>query len=459
MPESFGEEKYGQMKKTATTLNLTEGSVKRMLIQYAVPLVIISLMQSLYSMADMMISGYFIGARGISGINNSSQVMELLTKIIIGLSQGGNILIGQFFGAKEDEKRKETTNTLFYSFVVMSLILLAIIFLFAGDILKALGAPAYEEAFAYLRICSIGIFFIAGYNALAAAVRGVGDSKRPMKIIMISTCTNILLDLLFVGGFHMGTKGAALATVISQGISFMLILIHVLKNKDIFGVRLLKPEFYSKRFGRIITLGIPCAVQMSLAAISWLTVTKFVNGYGVAASAGAGVSAKIKDFCQLFISAVSSASSTMVAQTLGAEKYDRAKEVLYTAMKLTCTVALILILAVEAGAPLLAGLFTGDAGAVKVAAQNLRIEIIGQMFYAVFMIYHGFAIGAGHTWFVLLSSFVNCILVRVVLVVILESILGLPGIFLACMIAPSASVPLGMIYVKTNVWKKRMIYE
>ena len=257
----------------------------------------------------------------------------------------------------------------------------------------------------------------------------------------------------------MGTKGAAAATVISQGVSFMLISIHVLNNPDIFGVQLFRPRFYKERFGKMIALGIPCAVQMSLAAISWLTVTRFVNSYGVAASAGAGVSARIKDFCQLFISAVSSAASTMVAQTLGAGKYDRAKEVLYTAMKLTCAVAITLILVVELLAPILVGIFTPDAAASGIAILNLRIEIIGQIFYAVFMIYHGFAIGAGHTWFVLFSSFVNCILVRVVLVVILEGILGLPGIFLACMIAPAASVPLGMIYVKTNVWRKKLIGE
>ena len=416
-------------------------------------------MQSLYSMADLMISGHFIGARGISGINNSSLVMELLTKIIIGLSQGGNILIGQFFGAGEEEKRKETTNTLFYSFAVMSVVLVGVVSLSAGVILRALGAPAYQEALAYLRICSLGIFFIAGYNALVAAVRGVGDSKRPMKIILIATGANIILDLLFVGGIHMGTKGAALATVISQGISFGLLLAHVLRNPDIFGIRLSMPEFHAKRFCRIVALGIPCAVQMSLAAVSWLTVTKFVNGYGVTASAGAGVSAKIKDLCQLFISAVSSAASTMVAQTLGAGKLERAKEVLYTAMKLTCVAAFALILVVEAGAPAFAGFFTGDLEAVKVAALNLRIEIIGQIFYAVFMIYHGFAIGAGHTWFVLLSSFVNCILVRAVLVVILERILGLSGIFLACMVAPGASVPLGMVYVRSGVWKKELAYE
>lgn len=447
------------MRKAEKTLDLTEGSVWKRLLQYALPFVAISLMQSLYSMADLVISGHFIGARGISGINNSSQVMELLTKIIIGLSQGGNILIGQFFGAGEEEKRKETTNTLFYSFAVMSVVLVGAVSLSAGVILRALGAPAYQEALAYLRICSLGIFFIAGYNALVAAVRGVGDSKRPMKIILIATGANIVLDLLFVGGIHMGTKGAALATVISQGISFSLLLVHVLRNPDIFGIRLSMPEFHAKRFCRIVALGIPCAVQMSLAAVSWLTVTKFVNGYGVTASAGAGVSAKIKDLCQLLISAVSSAASTMVAQTLGAGKLERAKEVLYTAMKLTCVTAFALILVVEAGAPTFAGFFTGDLEAVKVAALNLRIEIIGQIFYAVFMIYHGFAIGAGHTWFVLLSSFVNCILVRAVLVVILERILGLPGIFLACMVAPGASVPLGMIYVRSGVWKKELVYE
>lgn len=447
------------MRKAEKTLDLTEGSVWKRLLQYALPFVAISLMQSLYSMADLMISGHFIGARGISGINNSSLVMELLTKIIIGLSQGGNILIGQFFGAGEEEKRKETTNTLFYSFAVMSVVLVGVVSLSAGVILRALGAPAYQEALAYLRICSLGIFFIAGYNALVAAVRGVGDSKRPMKIILIATGANIILDLLFVGGIHMGTKGAALATVISQGISFGLLLAHVLRNPDIFGIRLSMPEFHAKRFCRIVALGISCAVQMSLAAVSWLTVTKFVNGYGVTASAGAGVSAKIKDLCQLFISAVSSAASTMVAQTLGAGKLERAKEVLYTAMKLTCVAAFALILVVEAGAPAFAGFFTGDLEAVKVAALNLRIEIIGQIFYAVFMIYHGFAIGAGHTWFVLLSSFVNCILVRAVLVVILERILGLSGIFLACMVAPGASVPLGMVYVRSGVWKKELAYE
>ncbi len=442
--------------KTDSTLDLTEGNVMQKLIQYAVPLVIMSLMQSLYSMADLVISGHFIGSRGISGINNSSQVMLLITQIIIGLSQGGNILIGQFFGARQEGKRKETTNTLFFSFIALSFVSVIILYAVSGEILRMLGAPAYSEALSYLRISSIGIVFIFGYNALVAAVRGVGDSKRPMRVIIIATLVNIVLDLLFVGMFHMGTAGAALATVIAQGISFLLILIHVLKTPDVFGIRLLSPNIYGKSFRAILKLGIPCAVQMSLAGLSWLTVTRFINAYGVAASAGGGVSAKIKEFCQLFIVAVTNASSTMIAQTLGAGKYDRAKEILYTAMKITSVVAFALIIIVEITAPLLVGIFTRDPDVVKVAVQNLRIEIIGQIFYAIFMMYHAFALGAGHTWYVLLSSFVNCILVRVVLVIILDRILGLTGVFLACMIAPSSSVPIGMVYVRSNIWKRRI---
>lgn len=446
------------MEHNHMTEDLTEGNVRQKLIHYALPLVAMNLMQSLYSMVDLLISGHFIGGRGISGINNSSQIMLLITQIIIGLSQGGNILIGQFFGAKHQDRLRETINTLFFSFMVLSFAVAFGLFTMSGSLLRLLGAPAYREALAYLRICSVGILFIAGYNALVAAVRGVGDSRRPMKIIMISTITNIFLDILFVGVFHFGTGGAAAATVISQGTSFFLILLHVLKNPEIFGISLLHPQFYIRRFRVILRLGIPCAVQQSIAGLSWLTVTKFINVYGVAASAGAGVSAKIKDFCQLFISAVASATSTMVAQTLGAGKYDRAKEVLLNALKITVMVAVVIIITVECAAPYLAAIFTSEADVARVAVLNLRIEIIGQIFYALFLVYHSFAVGAGHTWFVMGSSFVNCILVRVILVVLLEGWIGLPGIFLACMIAPASSVPLGMIYVRLGRWRKQVEY-
>lgn len=444
--------------QNSKTLDLSEGNVKQRILQYAVPFVIMSLMQSLYSVADLLIAGHFIGSRGISGITNSSQIMVFLTQVIIGLSQGGNILIGQFFGAREEEKRKETTNTLFFSFLILAVFVTIVVFLLSGEMLRLLGAPAFLEARDYLRISSIGIVFIFGYNALVAAVRGVGDSKRPMKIIMITALVNIVLDIVFVGIMKMGTSGAAGATVIAQGISFLLMLVYVIRQKEIYGIWLKRPRIYVERFLIILRLGIPCAIQMSLAGLSWLTVTKFINGYGITASAGSGVSARIKEFCQLFIISISSASATIIAQTLGAKKYERAKEVLYTSMKITLVVSSVLIVIVEVMAPILVGVFAKEPEVIQVAVKNLRIEIIGQLFYAIFMMYHALAIGAGHTWFVLLSSFVNCILVRVVLVMVFERIVGLNGVFWACMIAPASSVPIGVLYLRSNIWKKKLQY-
>ena len=206
----------------------------------------------------------------------------------------------------------------------------------------------------------------------------------------------------------------------------------------------------------IFELGIPSSLQHTIGGISWLVVTFLINSYGVDVSAGNGVSVKIKDFCQLFISAMSSGAATMIAQTLGAKMYDRAKEVMYTAMKITMLMAVTMIIIVELLAPQLAAIFTGDPAVQAAAVMNLRIEILGQIFYAVFFVYHSLAIGAGHTLFAMSSSFVNCILFRVVLAVTFNHFFGLTGIYWACMVAPSVSVPLGWLYTRSNVWRRSL---
>ena len=188
-------------------------------------------------------------------------------------------------------------------------------------------------------------------------------------------------------------------------------------------------------------------------------MTFLINQYGVDVSAGNGVSIKIKDFCQLFTSAMATSASAMIAQTLGAGLYDRAKNVTDTAMKITVAMSLAIIALVELLAPQLAGLFTSDENVRLAAVQNLRIEIVGQVFYAVFMVYHALAIGAGHTAFAMASSFVNCIVFRVVLAAAFNHFWGLTGIYLACMIAPASSVPLGYFYTRSNVWRRSLVQE
>lgn len=445
------------MKTTSALQNdLTQGSVLRQLVKYAIPMVTSSLLQALYSMADMIIAGHYVGSAGISAINNASQMMGLITNFAIGLTVGGNILIGQYFGSGERVRRAHATGTLITLSMLLAVLGAIGVYLGAPAMLTALGAPSLVEATSYLRICALGMPFIFGYNALSAVLRAVGNSKQPLYFVAVSTCLNVVLDLILVGGVRMGTGGAALATVISQGVSFALALFFLLRSREVFGLSWDSLRLRWRELRMILRLGIPSSLQMIIGSISWLTVTFLINGYGVDVSAGNGVSIKIKDFCGLFISAMANGAATMIAQNLGARLFDRAKRVMYTAMGITLVMAVFIIAVVELFAPHLARLFTDEPAVIDAAVRNLRIEIISEVFYAMFLVYHALAIGAGHAIFAMSSSFVNCILVRVILAFLFNRWWGITGVYLACMIAPSSSVPLGMWYTRSGLWRRSL---
>ena len=437
--------------------DLTQGDVLSQLIWYALPLIGTSLLQSVYSIVDIYFAGHTLGSVGISAINNSSQVINLLTKIAIGLSLGGNVLIGQYFGSRNESGKKKAIVTLFAVSMVFGILSAALFFFGAQWMLKLLLAPSLYEAVLYLKICAPGLIFICGYNGLSAIMRAVGDSQTPFRIVFVSTVLNIVLDYVFMYLFSFGVAGAALATVVSQGVCFFIAFIQVSSNEQIYGMSIKRIQIYLHEMVHIFRLSIPMVLQMTIAALSWLVVTYYINQYGVSVSAGNGISIKIKDSCQLIISALTSGAATMIAQNLGAKLFDRAKEILYTTLKLAVGISTILIILVEIFAPQFVMCFNTEPDVVYSAVKNLRIEILAQVFYAGFMTYHAMATGAGHTLFVMVSSFVNCILFRVILVILLNPIFGIDGVYWACMIAPSISIPLGMWYMKSNRWKRSIV--
>ena len=396
--------------------DLTQGSVTKQLVRYALPLVTTSLLQSLYSIADYIVAGYFISSAGQSAINNASLIMNLMTQIAIGLTLGGNILIGQYFGSHEDEPRKQSAGSLATMSLIVGVVCAALLTGLARPLLILLKAPALAEATAYMRICAVGLLPIFGYNALSALLRAVGNSKMPLYFIIASTAANVVLDLLFVAVFHMGVAGAALATLISQFVSFGAALVFCLKHRAHLGLtaQYLRPR--AERVRAITRLGLPTAFQWAIASVSWL----------------------------------------VVAQNLGAGLYDRAKTVMKTCMKITLAMAAILILISEVLAPVLVSFFTPDPEVQRWAAINLRIEIIGQLFYAGFFTYNTLATGCGDTMFVMWNSFVNCIIFRLVLAILFNRLWGIHGVFIACAIAPASSVPIGWFYCRRGYWKKSL---
>lgn len=433
--------------------DLTQGSVSRKLIRYAAPLVASSLLQAIYSITDIIIAGHFIGDNGISAINTSSVIMNMLTQLAIGITVGGNILVSQYFGqGAHEDRRKAAGNTVTVG-LVAGILFTILLLTFCQPILVLLKAPAMEDSVAYLGICTVGLFFIFGYNALSAVLRGVGNSRIPLYCIILSVSLNVVLDILFVAVWDMGVAGAALATVTGQAVSFITALLFCLVHRADLGLlpRWLAPD--RQVVSRTLKLGLPVALQWTIASVSWLVVLTLINKYDVDISAANGVSNKIRDFCQLFVSALTTGAGTMCAQCLGAGLYDRAEQVMKTCMKLSLGMATLIVVLAELLAPWLVMIFTPDPDVQAWAVINLRIEIICQIFYAGMFSYNTLATGSGHTVFIMWNSFLNCIVVRLVLALVLEHFMGIYGVYLACGIAVSSSVPVGWWFYRSNRWK------
>ena len=421
----------------AVEQDLTQGSVTRKLVRYALPLVASSLLQAIYSITDII---------------NASIIMNMLTQLAIGLTVGGNVLVGQYFGSGDHENRRKAAGNMLTVGLIAGLLFAVGILLLGRPLLILLQSPTLEEATAYLSICGVGLLFIFVYNSLSAILRGVGNSRIPLYCIIASVSLNVVLDILFVAGFHMGVAGAALATVIGQAISCLTALVFSLRHRADLGLlpRYLRPE--AEMVKRTLKLGFPVALQWTIASISWLVVLTLINKYGVTVSAGNGVSNKIRDFCQLFLSALTTGAGTMCAQCLGAGLYDRAEQVMKTCMKLALAMAAVIIVVAEVFAPQFAMIFTPDPEVQHWAVVNLRIEIVCQLFYAGMFTYNTLATGSGHTVFIMWNSFLNCIVVRLILAVVLEHFLGIYGVYIACGVAVASSVPVGWWFYRSKRW-------
>ncbi|MDF2943379.1 MAG: ypnP2 [Herbinix sp.] len=308
--------------------NLAKGNVVKQLILFALPFIISNLIQTLYSVADMIIVGQFNGTVSMSGVNIGGQVTMLMTNLAVGLTAGATVLIAQSVGAEKTKKLQDIIGTLLTSLLIAAVIMTVLMLTLHVPILKLIRTPeeSFKEASDYLIVTALGTIFIFGYNALSAVMRGMGDSKSPLYFITIACFTNIVLDLLFVGVFHQGATGAGIATVISQGFSMVLCIIYLVKRRFVFDFRLKSFAIDKVQLKAILKLGVPISVQNLISNLSFLFMTTLVNTLGVTASAAVGAVGKYNGFAILPAIAMNAAISTMCAQNLGAGREDRAKK-------------------------------------------------------------------------------------------------------------------------------------
>nr|WP_325239981.1 MATE family efflux transporter [uncultured Oscillibacter sp.] len=400
------------MKRTESFI---EGPILGPLLRFTFPILLALLLQAMYGAVDLMVVGRFGQPADVSAVSTGSQVMHTVTALITGLSMGATVLLGQKLGEGKSEEGGKVLGSAIALFAAVALALTGAMLGAASPMARLMQAPAeaFDQTVVYVRICSGGAAFIVAYNVLGAVFRGLGDSRTPLLTVTIACVANIAGDLLLVGPCGLGVAGAALATVLAQGISVALSLMLIRRRGLPFAFSPRDIRFEPRHTRRILRLGAPVALQDVLVSVSFLAIAAIVNSLGVIASAGVGVAEKLCGFIMLVPSSFGQSLSAFVAQNIGAEKRDRAKRAMLYGMgaSLCCGIVLAWLSFFHGG--LLAGLFARDGEVIGAAADYLRAYAIDTLLTSILFCFMGYFNGRGNTAFLMVQGIVGAFLVRI----------------------------------------------
>ena len=414
--------------------NLTTGSIWKNIFYFSLPYLLSYFLQTLYGMADLFIIGQFDGAAGTTAVSIGSQVMHMITVIIVGLAMGTTVSIAQAVGAKDKKQASRCTGNTITLFLGVSVVLMVILLLLVKPIVLVMSTPseAVSGTVAYLTICFIGIPFITAYNIISSIFRGLGDSKSPMYFIAVACAANIALDYLFMGALHLGPSGAALGTTLSQTLSVILALIAIRKRDT--GIRLTRSDLSPQTavMGQILKIGVPIALQDGFIQIAFIIITIIANRRGLEAAAAVGIVEKIISFLFLVPSSMLSPVSALGAQNIGAGKYDRVDDILRYAIAIGVGFGAVMALLMQFIAPSVVRPFTSDEAVVKAGAAYIRSYIFDCLFAGIQFSFSGYFCAWGRSGLSFLHNTLSILLVRV------------PGAWLACRFFPQTLVPMGL---------------
>lgn len=307
--------------------SLTEGSIWKSMLVFAFPVLLSNLLQLFYDTFDAWTVGYFLGDTALAAVGSSSSLIFLLVGFCNGLSMGAGVVIARHYGARNNDALQKAIHTAVAFGLTAGTVMTVLGVTFTPVILRWMDTPqdVLPLSIQYFRFYFFGAIFVVMYNMFVGILHAVGDSRHPLQFLMISTCVNVVLDLTFVGLFHLGVGAAAVATTISQGLSALLCCIHLLRTKQIYRLRFSEIRFDSASLKDIIRVGLPSGIQNSMISVANVFVQSSINSFGSAAMAGCGAYSKLEGFAFLPVVCFSQALSTFVGQNLGARQYDRTK--------------------------------------------------------------------------------------------------------------------------------------
>ena len=422
--------------ETSTTIDnhLTTGNVFQNILRFSLPYLLSYFLQTLYGMADLFIIGQFDGVAGTTAVSIGSQVMHMLTVIIVGLAMGTTVSIAQAVGRGDHLQAQKGVGNSATLFMLVAVVMTAALLLMVNPIVSVMSTPeeAVSGTIRYLTICFLGIPFITAYNIISSIFRGLGDSRHPMYFIAIACVSNIALDYLFMGALHMGPAGAALGTTLSQAISVAVSLYATMRLH--IGIRIGRSDLKPQRhmLSQILRIGLPIAAQDGLIQVAFLLITVIANQRGLVDSAAVGIVEKIISFLFLVPSSMLSTVSALGAQNIGAGKKDRAIQTLGYAVLIAAGFGVIMAILMQLISLPVVGLFTTDPAVAEAGSWYLRGYIFDCIFAGIHFSFSGYFCAIGKSGISFLHNIIAIALVRV------------PGVYATSILFPSSLLPMGL---------------
>lgn len=450
------------MDKRKGNTDLTEGKVWKVIVRFALPLLVGNLLQQFYNITDSIIVGQFLGKEALAAVSASFFIYYFIISLVIGVGSGTTVVISQLFGAKQYQKVQLAFSSFFIFMLVGGIILSIAGIIFAEPVFRLTNTPeeVIPQAVAYFRIYIGGTFLFVTFNSIISILRGVGESVRPMLFILITTVLNIAFDLLFILVFKWGIEGAARATVVSQGIGMCIALAYVNNTHPLLSIKKQDMLFDWKLFKESLKIGLPTSVQQCAIALGLIALLGIVNSFGTNTLTAYGAAGKIDTIITQAILTLSGALAAFCGQNIGAGRLDRVKKGVRFTMYTNIALGLLTFAAVYLFGNKMMRIFTKDIDVVAIGKEYLLI--IGGFFivHGALNVYNGALRGAGDTLFPMITSLICLWLIRIPLAYYLSSWLGRNGIWWAIGISITIGLIVTFVYYKMGFWKRRRrIYE
>lgn len=407
-----------EAKTKRKNLDMTKGNPIVVIILFTLPLLLGNVFQQLYNVVDSMVVGNFIGDEALAAVSSSGSLINLLIGLIQGITVGAGIVIAQHFGANDKEKMQNCIHTTIAFSFALGLIMTVIGYFLSQQMLIWMNTdpdvlPLSTE---YFKTYFLGVIFTLMYNAGSAIFRAVGDSRHPLYFLIIACLVNVVLDLLFVGVFHFGIYGVAVATIISQAISMTLTFILLIKDKTDYQVHLNKIRFHGEELKKIIAYGLPSGIQNSIISLSNVFIQSNINSFGKIAQAGCGAYSKIEGFATMPSGSFSMALSTYVGQNIGANRPDRVKKGAFQGVLLSMLSTEFLGIILYIFAPYMISMFSQTQEVIEIGVLETRTIVL---FYFLLSFSHamsGVLRGAGYSKIPMFTMIICWVLVRITLI-------------------------------------------